>query len=198
MSPSQDTLSFEDLYKRYFRAVTSVFLRRGFSRDESRDLAQTTFFRVFRKWESYRGEAAWSYLLSTANRVGHNELRYRQAEKRDVETTPLNDHTDHQSALAEVAPMTGQPPPSALDQILSKERTRQMREVMAELTPEELRCLKMWIAGRQYHEIMNVEQVSMDTVKSRLYRTKKKLREKVQLKLGDEDLNLPQTRGNGK
>ncbi len=198
MSPSQDSASFDDLYQRYYRAVVSVFVRRGFSLDEARDLAQTTFVRVYKGWKDYRGEAEWSYLLATANRVGHNELRYRQAERRNVETTPLDDDMDHLPHLAEVNLMTGERPASALDEVLAKEKTRQMHEVMAELAPEELRYLEMWIDGRQYDEIMAVEQVSMDTVKSRLYRSKKKLREKVRQKLGDAGLDWPKTKGDGK
>lgn len=194
MSPSRSSTSFEDLYERYYRAVVSVFLRRGFTLEEARDLAQTTFVRVYENWKDYRGEAKWSYLLATANRVGHNEIRYRQAERRRGETTSLRDDTDHLPHLAETNLMTGERPPSAAEQILEKEKTRQIREAMAELDPEELRYLGMWIGGRKYKEIMAVEQVTMDTVKSKLYRAKRKLKEKVQQKLGDANLDWPETK----
>ncbi len=193
-SPSPTPPTFEDLYQRYYRAVVSVFVRRGFSTDEARDLAQTTFVRVYQGWKDYRGDAEWSYLLATANRVGHNEIRYRQAESRKVETASLNEDMDHLPRLAEVNPMTGKRPASALEQTLAREKTQQMREVMKELDPEEVRYLEMWFQGLTYKEIMAVEQVSMDTVKSRLFRAKRKLKEGVRKKLG---LDWPETGGNG-
>lgn len=193
-NPDSD-LVFEKLYRRYYRAVVTVFVRRGFSLDEARDLAQTTFVRVYNGMEAYRGEAEWAYLLETANRVGHNEIRYRQAEKRKMEITSPEDDLDHLPRLDEVNPVTGERPASALDEVLAKERTRQMREAMAALSPEDLRYLRLWISGRQYDEIMVAEQVTMDAVKSRLYRAKRKLREKLREKLGHPGLDWPKDDG---
>ena len=75
--------------------------------------------------------------------------------------------------------MTGERPASALEQTLAREETRQMREVMAELDPQDVRYLEMWIQGLKYKEIMAVEQVSMDTVKSRLFRGRKILQNRL-------------------
>jgi RNA polymerase sigma factor (sigma-70 family) len=118
---------FEDLYKRYYRAVVSIFVRRGFSFDEARDLAQATFVRVYKSMEAYRGDAEWAYLREVATRVGLNEIRYRQAGRRKVETMAIDD-IDTLPHLAEENPMTGERPRSALDEVLDEERTAQVRD----------------------------------------------------------------------
>jgi len=48
---------FRRLFALYFQPVFSFFLRRGFPREECRDLTQETFLRVYRSIGRFRGEA---------------------------------------------------------------------------------------------------------------------------------------------
>jgi RNA polymerase sigma-70 factor (ECF subfamily) len=181
---------FADLYERYYRAVFSYFVRHGFSREDARDLAQTTFFRVYRTMEGYRGDAEWSYLVETAKRVRLNEFRYRRAEKRKVEITSL-DAMEHLPSVAHLNPASEERPASPLEEVLKRETTRELREAIAELSPEDRRYFKMWFQGRRYGEIAIAMQVTMDAVKARLYRIRKHLREVLKEKLGDPEPEWP-------
>ena len=48
--------ALEELFQRYHRPLVAFFLHKGFSTEESRDLAQETFFRVYKNRERFRGE----------------------------------------------------------------------------------------------------------------------------------------------
>src|SRR5688500_12694557 len=80
----------EDLYRRYYRPVVAFFARKGFPLEESRDLAQDTFLRVFNKWESFRGESSVeTWLFQIAANLYKNRLRTQQTQKRDAQEVSL-------------------------------------------------------------------------------------------------------------
>src|SRR5687767_15955016 len=80
----------EDLYRRYYRPVVAFFARKGFPLEESRDLAQDTFLRVFNKWESFRGESSvetWLFQIAAnlyKNKIGRASCRERVESKVDA------------------------------------------------------------------------------------------------------------------
>ena len=81
----------EDLFNRYYRPVVAFFQHKGFSTEESRDLAQETFLRVYRYRERFRGESsAVTWLFQIAANLYKNQLRSLAAQKRDAEEVPLD------------------------------------------------------------------------------------------------------------
>ena len=85
--------TFERMFERYYRPVSYYFARRGFSKDESHDLAQETFLRAYKRWEHYRherdSEKAW--LFTIAANLYRNTLRKRGARKRQVTKSSLSE-----------------------------------------------------------------------------------------------------------
>ena len=80
----------EELFRRYYRPVVAFFVRRGFSIEESRDLAQETFLRVFKNMDSFRGESAVeTWLFQIAGNLYKNTLRSLQTQKRDAQEVSL-------------------------------------------------------------------------------------------------------------
>jgi RNA polymerase sigma-70 factor (ECF subfamily) len=159
---------FEDLYRRYYRAVVSYFVRLGFSRDDARDLAQDTFVRVYRNMSTYRGDAEWTYLETTARRVALNERRRRGTRSRAGVEVPVDG----------VQPPDSAPP---VDVVLSEEeeQTLRVRRLAAaiEKLPEGIRdCLLLRLKGLTYRAIAEVLGISVDAVKSRLHEAKALLR----------------------
>lgn len=176
---SKDHL-FEELVQRYYQAVVSVFERRGFSLDEARDLAQKTFLRVYENMEDDREDLPpWSFVLRTATNVGHNWIEYLLAEKRNVKATTSLDDMDPLPHLSEVGLMPGGRPAPPLEEVLVKEEIQRALEAMAELAPAEQRCLMMVAQRYSYREIALVQQDTVDGVKGRLKRARKKLKEKL-------------------
>src|SRR6185295_11930373 len=75
--------NFEKLFRRFRPLVHSRFLHKGFSVEESKDLTQEVFFRVFKGIDTFRGESRFErWLWEIADNIYLNELRRRKAEKR--------------------------------------------------------------------------------------------------------------------
>lgn len=176
---------FEDLYRRYYRAVVSFLVRLGFPREQARDLAQDVFVRVYRSMDRYRGEAEWTYLETAARRVALNELRRRQTRGRSGVEVPL----DAVVALAN--------DPSLLpdDRLAEKEEKSALIDKLStalEALPQGLRgCLQLRLQGLRYRQIAETMGISVDAVKSRLHEAKSWLRKR----LGEEPTGLVETEG---
>jgi RNA polymerase sigma-70 factor (ECF subfamily) len=161
----------EDLFQRYYRPVVVFFQNKGFSTEESRDLAQETFFRVYKNRERFRGESSEvTWLFQIAANLYKNELRSLAAQKRDVEEVPL-DSTDVMDPESEE---------DALELMLSGERTRLLREVLEELPPQMKKAVLLRVnSDMKYREIAAEMEVSIETVKAHLYQARQHLRDRL-------------------
>lgn len=172
---------FRQLFDRYHRAVYAFFANRGFSREESLDLTQETFLRVYKGIEGFRGDVELkSWLLRIAANLWKNELRRRSAEKRDAVEVPL-ERTAGQAAPSVREPaVPPAPSPGPLDDVLAAEQVRVVRRLLGELPPQMRRCMLLRIDGElKYREIAEVMQLSIDTVKSQLGQARERLRSEL-------------------
>ena len=163
----------EELFRRYERPVVSFFLRRGFSLEDSRDLAQDTFLRVFNKWESFRGESSVeTWLFQIAANLYKNKLRSLQTQKRDAQETTL----DNSERAVEV----GDEEKGPLDEVLKEEAIRLLRDALEDLPPQMRRVVFLRVDGDlKYREIADVMHVSIETVKAHLYQARQYLRDRL-------------------
>ena len=160
----------EELFNRYHRPVVSFFLKRGFSSEESRDLAQDTFLRVFNKWDSFRGDSsAETWLFQIAANLYKNKLRSLQTQKRDAQEVSLD-------AVVELG--TGERDP--LGVVLTEEEVRLLRVALEELPPQMRQAVFLRVDGDlKYREIADVMHVSIETVKAHLYQARQQLRDRL-------------------
>ncbi len=165
----------EDLFRRYHRPVVSFFLRRGFSVDESRDLAQETFLRVYRNRESFRGDSSIeTWLFQIAANLYKNQLRTQGTLKRDREEIPLEE-----SEAGTVA-LDGEGENDPLEAILGREREKLLRDALAELPPQMKKAVFLRVDGDlKYREIAEEMSVSIETVKAHLYQARQHLRDRL-------------------
>jgi len=76
--------SFRGIFQAYHSRVEAYFRRKGFSPEESRDLAQETFFHVFKALPTFRRDSSMMvWLFGVVVNVYRNQIRRRVAEKRD-------------------------------------------------------------------------------------------------------------------
>lgn len=168
--------AFERLFERYYRSVSYYFAKRGFTTEECHDLAQETFLRAYKRWEHYQvvdgaGESGW--LFTIAANLYRNTLRERRAHKRDVPKSPL-------SELEEVGiePVETRDDPE--EQAVLGEQRRLVLERLEYLPPRMRQCfLLRYVQGRQYKEIAEVMQTSIQSVRSQLHLATKRLRNMV-------------------
>lgn len=179
--PELTESSFRQIFSRYHGAVYNFFANRGFSKEESRDLAQETFLEAFRSLPSFRGEASFeTWLFAIAKNVWRLELRRRSRNKRNGEELSLEEIAECRQIPA--AGGTGGPsdvePP--LDRFLGKERALLLRSAVDDL-PEQMRnCLMLRLVQElKYNEIATLLQISPGTVKSQLFEARSRLRKRL-------------------
>ena len=162
----------EELFQRYYRPVVSFFARRGFSIEESRDLAQETFLRVFKNMDSFRGESAVeTWLFQIAGNLYKNTLRSLQTQKRDAQEVSL----ESTAAVLEL----GTRETDALGAVLTEERSQRLHEAFKELPPQMRQAVLLRIKDLKYREIADVMHVSIETVKAHLYQARQHLRDRL-------------------
>jgi RNA polymerase sigma-70 factor (ECF subfamily) len=163
----------EDLFRRYHRPVVSFFLHKGFSTEESRDLAQETFFRVYKNREGFRGESSpVTWLFQIANNLYKNTLRSQTAQKRDREEVSLES--------VEPRLVDAEAPEDVLSTMLMEERSKLLREVLEELPPQMRKAVLLRVADDlKYREIAELMDVSIETVKAHLYQARQQLRDRL-------------------
>ena len=168
-------LKFESLFERYSQPVAYFFARRGFSPEECSELAQETFLGAYKGMDRFRNDSkVETWLFTIAANIWRNELRSRSAEKREGQEVPLDDSRENSGPrLIEV--LAGDEGP--LEGLLEMERRSRVRAALEELPPQMRRCLVLRIDRQlKYREIAELQQISIDTVKSQLYQARERLR----------------------
>lgn len=165
----------EELFQQYYRPVVAFFMRRGFSIEESRDLAQETFLRVYKHMESFRGESSVeTWLFQIAGNLYKNTLRSRQALKRDAQEVSLDESVG--GDVLDWEPRDG----GQLDSLLTEERSRLLRTALQDLPPQMRQAVLLRVdRDLKYREIADVMHVSIETVKAHLYQARQQLRDRL-------------------
>lgn len=170
--------TFGEVFRRFHSPVQQFFRRKGFSRDEVRDLTQDTFLGVFKALDTFRGSSsleAWIYGIAT--NVYHNELRRRAAYKREGIEESLSEPRHGLSLSEELA----SPPQDPLAGALEREKQEALLAALQSLPPQMRRCVILRVyQGRKYQEIAALMGISVETVKSHLHQARQRLIGKLQ------------------
>lgn len=171
--------SFRALFNRFYWPLFRFFERRGFSREESQDLIQETFLRVYQGIEAFRGESRWEHwLFRIAANTAVKSLRHRTAAKRAGQAVPLEGEELEDSMLAQA----GVEDPAPLRQLLGKEKKELLGQAIEGLPPQMRHCVRLRILqDLDYDEVAEILQISPSTVKVQLFKARKRL----QMELGD-------------
>lgn len=190
-SPADEEGRFERLYRHNYSPIVAFFVRRGFSTEDSRELAQDVFFRAYRGIAAFRGEASErTWLFRIAQNVWSNAVRYRHAKGRNapvalfdevqpVDEAPTGD--DHGEAT-EAGSRSGAldviwAGPELDEDLLARERAKLLREAINQLPPRMRRCVGLRIYQElKYHEIAALLLISEETVKALLFQARSRLR----------------------
>lgn len=183
--PDRDA-GFRQLYETYFRAVRSFFLRRSFSRSDTEELTQETFFRVYRHLNGYRHRGHFgAWLFTIADSVCRKEWQKRGTFKRRGIVVPYEE-SGSGSDEGETATSPPRSNPAEQDHAAyGRERRRILSCALAELAERQRQCLAVHLKGYSYQEIAMLLQIAPETVKRHLKEARKKLRQR----LGDLDLS---------
>ena len=170
---SGDAGAFEALVLRYQTRIVSYAAALVHDAGAAEDVAQETFIRAWKGLRNFRGDSAfktWLYKVASNAARTHLQQRGRQAR---VGTESLDDD--------EAALHADDVPSGATD----LERTLAVREAidvaLAQL-PEEWRVAVVLrdVEGLDYKEIAEVTGAPIDTVESRIFRARRRLRPLLQ------------------
>jgi len=142
--------------------------------ETARDLAQETFVRAYVKLPSFQGDAAlgtWLYAIAV-NQV-RGEMRKRSAAKRGDATS-----LDALRESADVDPVD--PADDAPARASTKEQCARLRVELDRLDPEHKEVVVLReFQDLSYEEIAEIVGVPVGTVRSRLFRARSQLRERL-------------------
>jgi RNA polymerase sigma-70 factor, ECF subfamily len=164
------------LVELYQKKVIGFFRRRGFSEEDSRDLTQEVFSRVFNAIDTFRRESRFErWLFEIALNVYRNKLRSLGAEKRDALEVSIDDTPEDDSNPGSRVELVEREK-GALDTMIDRERRAALYEAFQELPAQMRRCCELrYIQELKYHEIAKVMKISIETVKAHLHQARKRL-----------------------
>lgn len=173
MSDHTETVSmqFVDVFQEYQRPIYNYLLRMTQNQAEAEDLAQETFIRVHRGLPSFRGESSlstWIYRIATNTAFDHFR---RASTRKEKKTVSLEETQDAGGGIPD-----GRTPSPELvaDQA---EMSECVHRFIRELPPNYRAAIILSdLQGLKNREIAEVLDVSLETVKIRLHRARKKLR----------------------
>ena len=159
-----DTRSYEELVRRYERLVGRVLYPYARRETSAEDLVQETFLRAYDRLETFNPEYRFkTWLLAIANNLGVDTLRRRR------EVVEFNQEVHAGSA--------GGPEAATLE----SDRSRVVQEAIGSL-PEiyGVPLILRYTEEMSYAEIAEVLDITVPAVKSRLFRARNMLAEKLQ------------------
>jgi RNA polymerase sigma-70 factor (ECF subfamily) len=166
------------LVYRYYRGVVQFFRQRGFSSEDSLDLAQDTFLQVYRRIDGFRGEAevgTWIYQI--ALNVYKQTLRVQSAQKRPLVVRGIDGLEEIDLEGVTWLDRRRRDP---LNELLLEELSRFVHDTIGELPPQMRRATFLrYNRGLKYREIADVMRISIDTVKAHLFQARAHLWRKL-------------------
>ena len=162
--------AFQELVSRYHQKVYMVILGLLRNRDDALEVAQETFFRAYRKINSFQGGSSfytWIYRIAV-----NLAIDAQRRQKRN----PLDFRESMDGLLESQGEMARDP----FADVHDKELRQNLISAINDLTPEHKAVIVLrTIEGLSYKDIGEILGCSEGTVMSRLHYARKKLQDKL-------------------
>lgn len=183
-----DVNAFEELVLEYEKKVYNVALRILGNSEDAADMTQEAFIKAFNSLSGFRGDSKFSvWLTRIVSNLCLDFLRSRSRRPTVSLSVEDDEGDDVQLDIADVS----QSPELLLERSLTRESVRRGLKAL----PEEYReiLLLREIQGLSYDEIAEALNIEVGTVKSRIFRGRKKLCDYL-----IKDGNIPDFASSGK
>lgn len=183
-----DVNAFEKLVTEYEKAVYAIAQRMTGNTEDAADMTQETFIKAYNSLSSFRGDSKFSvWLYRIANNVCLDFLRSKSRRPTVSLSTEDDDGEETQLDIADES----QSPELLLESSLTRDA---VRRGLDSLPPDYKQILLLReIQGLSYEEIAAALGIESGTVKSRIFRARKRL-----CTFLIEDGNIPEFRTSGK
>lgn len=182
---SGDPAAFEELVGRHQQRVFRLLMRMMGSREEAEDVAQETFLSLHRHGRRFRGESRFStFVYRVAANAALNRRRTLGRSRARIEKLKVRNQAGDDLPVS---------PRNPEDATAGAELSVRVREALQTLSPS-LRMPVIFydIEGLSYGEIAKILGIAEGTVKSRIHRARRALRDELQsvLPKADQDAVL--------
>ncbi|MBR3474738.1 MAG: sigma-70 family RNA polymerase sigma factor [Oscillospiraceae bacterium] len=154
----------------YEKNVFNVALQMTGNREDAQDMAQEAFLKAYTSLSSFRGDSRFSSWLYRI--VSNVCLDYLRRQNRRPKSSLTVEDDEGETVELDI-PDESQSPEALLERKLTREA---VRRGLRELPPEQRQILLLReIQGLSYDEIAEAMDLEPGTVKSRIFRARKKL-----------------------
>ncbi len=165
-----DVNAYELLVKEYEKSVYNLALRMVGNSEDAADMSQEAFIKAYNSLTSFRGDSKFSVWLYRI--VSNVCLDFIRSRKRKQTMSLSTEDDDGDSVEMDIADDTQSP-----ERLMEKQLTRDaVRRALPSMPPIQREILLLReIQGLSYDEIAEVLNLEAGTVKSRIFRARKKL-----------------------
>lgn len=165
-----DVNAFETLVTKYEKTVYNLALRMTGNAEDAADMTQETFLKAYRSLKNFRGESKFSVWLY---RITSNVcLDFLRSKSRRAETSLTVENDEGEEEELAVPDLSANPE----DKLLSSLTREAIVRGLETLSPEQREILLLReINGLSYDEIAKTLGIELSTVKTRIFRARKRL-----------------------
>lgn len=175
VAQNEERQAFDELAQRYHKQAYNIAYRMTGNHSDAEDLTQEAFIRAFRFFAQYKRELPFdSWLYKIMSNVFVDTLRRRP--KAQIRSLDQPIATEDGEARLEIADPSDGPE----DIVMSREMDTRVQRALNSI-PEDFRLAVIYadIEGLSYEEIAEAMSCSIGTVRSRLHRGRKLLRDRL-------------------
>lgn len=156
--------AFSFLVEKYKHMVFTLAIRIVKNREEAEELSQDVFVKAFKKLESFKGDSkfsTWIYKIAY-----YASLDAVKRNKRVIHTENIDVFNESDVGIVQ----------DALDYLHNKERKKIINDALSKLNDEEQTILTLYyFEDLPLKEVSKVVDLTLDNVKIKLFRSRKKL-----------------------
>jgi RNA polymerase sigma-70 factor, ECF subfamily len=176
---AEDQVRFNELMGETYKKVYNMAFRLSGNRTDAEDLTQEAFYRAYRSFGDYEGDRPFeNWIFRIVTRLFLDLLRNRRRRVKTVSyDNPLQREGGDENLYFEV-PEAG---PNPEQELMSGMFSEDLQKVLNTLTPEQRTLVTLAdIEGVPYKDIADMLEKPVGTIRSRLHRTHKLIRARLE------------------
>jgi len=175
----RDELRFNELMKLSYRKVYNMAYRLAGNRSDAEDLTQDAFYRAYRSFSDYEGDRPFeNWIFRIVTRLFLDLLRNRRRRVRAVSyDTPIVRDGADDNLFFDMADQN----PNPEEQIMVHSFSEDLQKALNSLSAEQRLLVTLAdVEGVPYKEIADMLDKPVGTIRSRLHRTHKLIRARLE------------------
>ncbi len=188
----REQIRFNELMEGTYRKVYNMAFRLSGNRADAEDLTQEAFFRAYRSFNEFEGDRPFeNWIFRIVTRLFLDMLRTRRRRVKAVSyDSPLMNGSGDENLYFEMPDTSSNPEQKILEGSFSED----LQKALNALSPEQRLLITLAdIEGVAYKEIAEILGKPVGTIRSRLHRTHKAIRVKLEQVRRDAKGQVPAT-----